>query len=110
MKKIILFACIMILSLSAGTVFANTPDSKTSSDNNAVPDKKEVRLSGEELNRLTKRDGEIRTMDTKITTAQEGHRGRREHMVIEGGHRRSGGVVFIGGGTVLLIILIILLV
>jgi hypothetical protein len=109
MKKIILFACIMILSLSAGTVFASTPDSKAISDNSALPAKKEVKLSGEELNRLTKRDGEVRNMETNVSASQEGHR-RRDRVIVEGGHRRSGGVVYIGGGTVLLIILIILLV
>lgn len=110
MKKIILFACIMFLSLSAGSVFANTPDSKNSSDNTAVPDKKEVKLSGEELNRLTKRDGELRTMDTRLSATQEGHRMRRDRDGIRGDHRRGGGVVYIGGGAVLIIILIILLV
>jgi hypothetical protein len=110
MKKIILFACLMILSLCAGTVFANTLDSKTISDKSAVPDKKEVKLSGEELNRLTKRDGEIRSTGINVSAIQEGHRMRREHVIVEGGHRRNGGVVFIGGGTVLLIILIILIV
>lgn len=110
MKKIILFVSIMILSLSAGTVFANTHDSKTGSDNGAVPNKKEVKLSGEELNRLTKRDGEIRSMDTKLSATQEGHRMRRDRDGIRGDHRRGGGIVYIGGGTVLIIILIILLV
>lgn len=110
MKKIILFVSIMILSLSAGTVFANTHDSKTGSDNGAFPNKKEVKLSGEELNRLTKRDGEIRSMDTKLSATQEGHRMRRDRDGIRGDHRRGGGIVYIGGGTVLIIILIILLV
>lgn len=100
----------MILSLCAGSVFANTPDSKTGSDNNAVPNKKEIKLSGEELNRLTKRDGEIRSMDTKLSATQEGHRMRRDRDGIRGDHRRGGGVVYIGGGTILIIILIILLV
>jgi hypothetical protein len=109
MKKIILFVCIVIFSLSAGTAFANSPDSKTSSDNGTVPVKKEFKLSGEELNRLTKRDGEIRSLDSKLSATQEGHRMRRDRDGIRGDHRR-GGVVFIGGGTVLLIILIILLV
>lgn len=110
MKKIILFVCIVILSLSVGTAFANSPDSKTSSDNGTVPVKKEVKLSGEELNRLTKRDGEIRSLDSKLSATQEGHRLRRDRDGIRGDHRRGGGVVFIGGGTVLIIILIILLV
>jgi hypothetical protein len=110
MKKIILIACLMILSLSAGTVFASAPDSKTVSDKGTVPDRKEVKLSGEELNRLTKRDGEIRTMDTNVSASQEGHRMRRDRDGIGGDHRRGGGVIYIGGGTVLLIILIILLV
>jgi hypothetical protein len=111
MKKIILFVCIVILSLSAGTAFANAPDSKTSSDNETVPAKKEVKLSGEELNRLTKRDGEIRSMDSKLSATQEGrHRLRRDRDGIGGDHRRGGGVVYIGGATVLIIILIILLV
>jgi hypothetical protein len=109
MKKIILFVSIMILSLSAATSFANTPDSK--SDNGVVPVKNEIKLSGEDFNRLSKPDREIRKMDKNDVSVQEGHRRRRGgDVVVVGEHRRSGGVVYIGGGTILLIILIILIV
>jgi hypothetical protein len=110
MKKLGLFISIMIFSLSAATAFANTPDSKSGPDNNAVPVKNEIKLSGEDFNRLTKPDREIRKMDNSATSVQEGRRRGRGHVVIVGERHRSNGVVYIGGGTILLIILIILLV
>jgi hypothetical protein len=109
MKKIILLLSIMIISFSGATAFANTPDSKSGSDNGPAPVKNEIRLSGEDFNRLTKPDREVRKMDNGATTAQEGRRRGRGHVVI-GERHRSNGVVYIGGGTLLLIILIILLV
>jgi hypothetical protein len=110
MKKIILFISIMILSLSAATAFANTPDSKSGSNNGLVPVKTEIKLSGEDFNRLTKPDREIRKMDNSVTSVQEGRRRGRDRVVVVGEHHRSNGVIYIGGGTILLIILIILLV
>jgi hypothetical protein len=110
MKKIILFVSIMVLSLSAATAFANTPDLKSGSDNGPVPVKNEIKLSGEDFNRLTKPDREIRKMDNSVTSVQEGRRRGRGHVVVVGERHRSNGVVYIGGGTILLIILIILLV
>jgi hypothetical protein len=110
MKKIILFVSIMILSLSAATAFANTPDSKSGSDSGTIPVKNEIKLSGEDFNRLTKPDREIRKMEKSAPSVQEGRRRGRDHVVIVGERHRNGGVVYIGGGTILLIILIILLV
>jgi hypothetical protein len=110
MKKISLLISIMIFSLSAATAFANTPDSKSGSDIKAVPVKNEIKLSGDDFNRLTKPDREIRKMDNSVTSVQEGRRRGRGHVVVVGERHRSNGVVYIGGGTILLIILIILLV
>jgi hypothetical protein len=108
MKKVILFISVMILALTGASAFANTPDSR--SDDRVVPVKNEIKLSGEDFNRLSKPDREIRKMDSSVTSVQEGRQKGRGHVVVVGEHRRHGGVVYIGGGTILLIILIILLV
>jgi hypothetical protein len=107
MKKIILFAFLVIFSLCA---FAITPDSKSKSENPAVPDKKENKMSEEEINSLTKRVEEIRDMDkTKQTViVHEGH-GRRGHDGMNRDHRRNGSVVYLGGGGVLLLIILIII-
>jgi hypothetical protein len=52
MKKVILFAFLAIFSLCA---FAITPDSKSKSENAGTPDKKENKMSEEEVNSITKR-------------------------------------------------------
>ena len=100
----------MIISLSSATAFANNPNSKSVSDNGVVPVRNEIKISGEEFNRLTKPDREIRKMDNSVTSVQEGRRRGRGHVVVVGERHRNNGVVYIGGGTILLIILIILLV
>ena len=108
MKKIILIASLVIFSLGA---FAITPDSKSKSGNPAVPDKKENKLSDEEVNSLNKRVEELRGMDKAKQTVvvQEGRRSRRGHDGDDRGNHRGGGVVYIGGGAVLLLIILIII-
>jgi hypothetical protein len=108
MKKIILIASLVIFSLGA---FAITPDSKSKSENPAVPDKKENKLSNEEVNRLTRRAEELRDKDnTKQTVVvQEGRRSRRGNDGENRGNHRNGGVFFIGGGGLLLLIILIII-
>jgi hypothetical protein len=108
MKKFILFAFLVIFSLCA---FAITPDSKSKSENPAVPDKKENKLSDEEINGLTKRGIEMRDMDkTKQTVVvQEGRRTRRGHDGMHRDNRRNGSVVFVGGGAVILLIILLII-
>jgi hypothetical protein len=111
MKKIMFFVLATIFILSASTAFAVNFDKRSSSDNPSAPDKRENKLSEEELSRLTKRAEEIRGMDKTNMTVKE-KRGLKKELkttqIYES--RRHGGYVYIGGGLLLLIILIILLV
>jgi hypothetical protein len=109
MKKISLFISIIFFLLSVASAFASSPDSKSGSDNKTLPVKNEIRLSGEDFNRLTKPDREIRKMNNSVTSVQEGRRRGRGNVVVVGERHRNNGVVYIGGGTIILIILIILL-
>lgn len=111
MKKIMFFVFLAIFIVSASTAFADKPDKKSSSDNPAAPDKKENKLSEEELSRLTKRAEEIRDMDKTNMTVKEKRELRKElktTQIYESRHH--GGYLYVGGGVILLIILIILLV
>ena len=108
MKKIILFAFLVIFSLGA---FAITPDSKSKSENPAGPDRKENKMSEEEISSLTKRTVLMRDMSksgqTVIVHEQRG--GRRYHDGMNGDYHRHGGVIFVGGGSVLLLIILIII-
>jgi hypothetical protein len=109
MKKIILFAFLTIFSVCA---FAITPDSNSKSENPSVSDKKEIKMSEEETNSLTKRSEEMRTVDKMDQTivVQEGHRSRRGYHGDMNRHNRgNGSVVFIGGGAVVVIIILVLI-
>jgi hypothetical protein len=107
MKKIILFALMFIFSLGALTAFAGTSDKK---DNTAVPEKKENKLSEEEMSRLTKRVEEIRDIDKTNMTVKEKRELRKELKGIKENVKRDGGYIYVGTGTILLIILIIILI
>jgi hypothetical protein len=108
MKKIILFTFLVIFSLGA---FAITPDLKSKSDNNAVPAKKENKMSEKEISRLTKRAEYVNgvNMSPQTVIVQEGHRNRRGHDGMNGDYRRHSSVVFVGGGAAILLILLIIL-
>jgi len=104
MKKVILFAFLAIFSLCA---FAITPDSKSKSENAVSPDKKENKMSEEEVNSLTKRVEATGNLNNKQTVVvQEDHRNGRGH---HRENRRNGGVIFLGGGGVLLLVILIIL-
>lgn len=107
MKKIILFVFLTIFSLNAFTVFAVNSDTK--SQNPAVPDKKENKLSEEEISRLTKRVEEIRDMDKSKLTASEKRDLRKELKGIKEKARNIHGGIYIGAGTLIIIILLIIL-
>jgi hypothetical protein len=108
MKKIILFAFLVIFSLGA---FAITPDSKSKSENPAVPDKKENKLSEEEISSLTKRAALMRDMSKSGQTVivHEQRSGRRYHDGMNRDYHRHGGVYFIGGGSVVLIVILVII-
>jgi len=107
MKKIILFAIIFIFSLGALSAFSATSDMK---DKLAVPEKKENKLSEEEMSRLTKRVEEIRDMDKTNMTVKEKRELRKELKGIKENVKKDGGYIYIGTGTLLLIILIVILI
>lgn len=109
MKKIILFALLTIFSLGA---FAITPDSGYKSENLTTYDKKENKMSEEEINRLTKRSEEMGNIDKidQTIVVQEGHRRGRGHRGdMDRGNHGRGGVVFVGGGAVILLIILIII-
>ena len=109
MKKIILFAFLVVFSLGA---YAITPDSKSKSENPGVPDKRENKMSEEEISSLTKRAPLMRDVSKSgQTVIVQERRGRGYHNGMNGNNHRHGGVIFIGGGSVvLLVILLIILV
>ena len=57
-RTLLLFA--IILGLSVSTVFSMNSDRKTGSDNPAISDKTENKLSEEEINSISRRVEEIR--------------------------------------------------
>ena len=105
-----LFAFFVIFSLGA---FSVTPDSKSKSEDPAVPVKKEYKMSDEEINNLTRRSEGLRGLDksqqTVIVQEEHGRRNRRGHDGVYRGNPRHGSVVFVGGGAALLLILLIIL-
>jgi len=110
MKRVIFFVLMMILSSGTSTVIASKPHTRSAPENSVVSVKTENKLSEEELNRITKRVGEIRLMDKSNLTAGEKRELRQElRGYRERGYRHGGGVYYIGGGTLLLIIILIIL-
>lgn len=109
MKKIILFVFLFIFSLGASTAIAVNSSPESAPDNLAVPDKKENKLSEEEMSRLTKRVEEIRDMDKTTMTVKEKRELKKELKGIKENVRRDGGVVYIGAGTLILIIILVIL-
>jgi hypothetical protein len=107
MKKIILFALMFIFSLGAFTAFGSSSVVK---ENPAVREKKENKLSDEEMSRLTKRVEEIRDMDKTNMTVKEKRELKKELKGIKENVRRNGGYIYIGTATLLLIILIVVLI
>jgi len=110
MRKAIYFGILMIFTLSSTMVSAGITDSKSASDNTKDKAKTENKLSTEELNRLTKRVEEIRSIDKSKLTVVEKRALRKELKGIKDNVKRHDGVIYISGGALLLIILIIILI
>jgi hypothetical protein len=106
MKKLIIVAYLMILSLSAVNAAAVNPENNRS-DKTADKNKNEYKLSDEEAMRLRNRVEEIRNMDKSKLTAKEKRDLRKELKSIK---KRDVEYVYISGGTLLIIVLIILLI
>jgi len=109
MKKTILFVLILMFSVGTLTAFGAKTDGKTSPDNLAVPEKKENKLSEEEISRLTKRVEEIRDMDKTNMTVKEKRELRKELKGIKENVKRDGGYIYIGTGALILIIILIVI-
>lgn len=106
MKKVLFFTFLMILSLSASNLSANSSPSVSES---AKPDKTEKNLTNEELNHMKSRIDEIRKMDKSNLSSEEKMEVKKELKEMKEDIRRDGGYVYIGGGTLLLIIILIVL-
>ena len=108
MKKTFFIVLIMIFTLGATTAFATNSDPKNGTENPAIPDKKENKLTEEEISRYIKRVEEIRDLDKRNLTAQEKTELRKELKEIKKEMRSDGPYIWVGG--VLLIVLIVLLI
>ena len=104
MKKVIYFVAVMIFMLSSSAVFAVKSNP---ADNNI--NRKENKLSQEELNTLKKRVEEIRDMDKSELTLKEKRELRKELKGIKEVINTNDGYIYIGATTLLIIILILLL-
>ena len=109
MKKFILSVFLVIFVLSASTAFAGKSDSRNSTNNPAIPNKTENKLSDEELSRLNRRVEEIRDMDKTNLNNKEKRELKKETRSIKENVRRDGGYIYIGSGTLILIIILIIL-
>jgi hypothetical protein len=106
MKKLIIMAYLMILSLSAANAVSANPE-KNTSDKTTDKNKTEYKLSDEEALRLKNRIEEIREMDKSKMTAKEKREIRKELKSIK---KKDVEYVYISGGTILVIVLILLLI
>lgn len=106
MKKFVLFAFLVIFSLKAYTI---APDSKIKSENHAVPDKKEYKMSEDEANRLTTRVEEIRNMDKSKMTTKEKRELRKELRGINEKVHKDGGYIYISAGTAVFILILVII-
>jgi len=109
MKKIILFALVVVLSLGMSTAFAAKANPGIAPENVPAPNKTENKLSEEELSRMTKRVEEIRDMDKTKMTTKEKRVLRKELKEIKENVRKDGGVIYIGVGTLVLIIILVVI-
>lgn len=106
MKSIILFLFLAFFSFSSIAVVASEAEPKS---NPAVPDKKENKLTEEEINRMVTRVEEIRDIDKSDLTAKEKKALKKELREIKKNMSAPGGYVYIGATTLLLIIILVIL-
>ncbi|MFO7827413.1 MAG: hypothetical protein R6V23_02220 [Bacteroidales bacterium] len=109
MKKIIFFVFITLFTLSASIGFANKSDRNSNPEKSAVPVKKEIKLSDEEIDRITERVEEIRQMDKSDLTSEEKSDLKNELKKMKEEIKKSGGTIYIGGASLILIIILIIL-
>ncbi len=109
MKKTI-FLLAIIFGLSASTVFSMKSDPKSESENPAIPDQTENKLSEEEISLLKARIEEIRDMDKSNLTSEEKLELKNELKEYKKDLRENRPLIYVGGTvTLILIILLIIL-
>lgn len=109
MKKTIFFALLMIISMSATTVFAGNLNPKNAIEKPAIPAKTDTKLSEAQVTAMKNRVEEIRDMDKKDMSASEKLALRKEVKEIRQTVKKDGGYIYIGGGTLILIIILIII-
>ena len=109
MKKTIIFALVMIFTLSSAMAVASNNNVNVDPEKTTVPVKAENRLSEVELSRLTKRVEEIRNMDKSGMSSTEKKELRKELKEIKKNVKKGGGVIYISGAALILIIILIIL-
>lgn len=107
MRTKLFFACLMIFALLAPTTFGTNSNSESKNLTNS--NKKENKLSEEEVSRLTKRVEEIRDMDKSNLTVIEKRELRKELKTTKENVRKDGGYIYVSAGTVIIILLLIIL-
>ena len=106
MKKMLIIACMMILSVGISSAFASVSEDKK--DNPAKPENTENKLSDEELSRLTRRVEEIRDMDKSELSATEKSELKNELKEIKA-TMKNEPYIYIGGGTLILILILLII-
>jgi type VI protein secretion system component VasF len=109
MKKTIFFALLMIMSMSASTVFAGNLNPKNATENPAIPAKTDTKLTEAQATALKNRVEEIRDMDKSDMSAAEKLALRKEVKEIKQTAKKNGGYIYIGTGTLILIIILIII-
>jgi hypothetical protein len=109
MKKTIFFALLMIMSMSASTVFAGNSNPKNSIENPAIPANTDTKLSEKQATAMKNRIEEIRDMDKTDMSAAEKLALRKEVKEIKQTVKKDGGYVYIGTGTLILIIVLLII-
>ncbi|MCA1757860.1 MAG: hypothetical protein LC649_10425 [Bacteroidales bacterium] len=109
MKRIIFFVIAAVFTLSSTLTFASEKDKPAKTETEAIPVKTETKLSDEEIDRITKRVEEIRSMDKSELTAEEMGELKSELKIMKKDVKQAGGTVYIGGASLILIIILIIL-
>ncbi|MFA5971341.1 MAG: hypothetical protein WC780_03230 [Lentimicrobiaceae bacterium] len=109
MKKTIFFALLMIMSMSASTVFAGNLNPKNAIENPAIPAKTDTKLTEAQAAKLKDRVEEIRNMDKSNMSASEKLALRKEVKEIKQTVKKDGGYVYIGTGTLILIVVLLII-
>jgi hypothetical protein len=104
-----LYLLAIIFGLSASSVFSMNSDPKTESDSPVIPDKKENKLSDEEVNRLSRCVEEIRDRDKSNMTVKEHREMKKELKATKKELQKDSPYIYVGGATLIFIVILIIL-